>query len=78
MAYVEGNLDWMRETGLDITRELDRSNGYSGNQPVYPVPLDPGDSTALDLRFVNSKWRLILTCVRRASLGRWILPSLVA
>ncbi|PKI53260.1 hypothetical protein CRG98_026347, partial [Punica granatum] len=34
MAYVEGNLDWMRETGLDITRELDRSNGYSGNRLV--------------------------------------------
>ncbi|PKI44579.1 hypothetical protein CRG98_035030 [Punica granatum] len=33
MAYVEGNLDWMRETGLDITRELDRSNGCSGNRP---------------------------------------------
>ncbi|PKI41282.1 hypothetical protein CRG98_038327, partial [Punica granatum] len=34
---------------------------------VYPVPLDPGDSTALDLRVVNSKWRLLLTSVRRAS-----------
>ncbi|PKI64640.1 hypothetical protein CRG98_014978 [Punica granatum] len=30
---------------------------------VYLVPLDPGDSTALDLRVVNSKWRLLLTCV---------------
>ncbi|PKI67147.1 hypothetical protein CRG98_012475 [Punica granatum] len=34
MAYVEGNLDWMCETCLDITRELDRSDGYSENQPV--------------------------------------------
>ncbi|PKI59756.1 hypothetical protein CRG98_019859 [Punica granatum] len=39
------------------------------NKTVYPVPLDPGDSTALDLRVVNSKWRLLLTCVRRASSG---------
>ncbi|PKI36462.1 hypothetical protein CRG98_043146 [Punica granatum] len=30
----KANLDWARETGLDITRELDRSNGYSGNQRV--------------------------------------------
>ncbi|PKI63991.1 hypothetical protein CRG98_015604 [Punica granatum] len=35
MAYVEGNLDWVRERGLDITRELDRSKGYSGNQPIH-------------------------------------------
>ncbi|PKI43233.1 hypothetical protein CRG98_036379 [Punica granatum] len=41
--------------GSYITRELDQSDGCSGNQPVYPVPLDPGDSTALDLRVVNSK-----------------------
>ncbi|PKI76298.1 hypothetical protein CRG98_003304 [Punica granatum] len=92
MAYVEGNLDWMCETRLDITRELDWSNGYSGNQSVllqtvgsigpdprvYPVPLDPGDSTALDLWVVNSNWRLLLTRVRRASPGRWTLPSRVA
>ncbi|PKI45303.1 hypothetical protein CRG98_034303 [Punica granatum] len=45
---------------------------------VYPVPLDSGDSTALDLRVVNSKWRLLLMCVRRASPGKWILPSRVA
>ncbi|PKI41442.1 hypothetical protein CRG98_038166, partial [Punica granatum] len=33
-AYVEGNLDWACETDLDITQELDRPNGYSGNQPI--------------------------------------------
>ncbi|PKI38847.1 hypothetical protein CRG98_040761 [Punica granatum] len=43
--------------------------GYS-KYTVYPVPLDPGDSTALDLRVVNSKWRLLPTRVRRASPGR--------
>ncbi|PKI50086.1 hypothetical protein CRG98_029524 [Punica granatum] len=32
-AYVEGNLDRACETNLDITRELNRPNGYSGNQP---------------------------------------------
>ncbi|PKI60719.1 hypothetical protein CRG98_018880 [Punica granatum] len=48
------------------------------NYVVYPVPLDSGDSTALDLRVVNSKWRLLLTCVRCASPGRWTLPSRVA
>ncbi|PKI47429.1 hypothetical protein CRG98_032170 [Punica granatum] len=42
---------------------------------VYPVPLDLGDLTALDLRVVNSKWRLLLTRVRRTSPGRWTLPS---
>ncbi|PKI50071.1 hypothetical protein CRG98_029540 [Punica granatum] len=46
MAYVEGNLDWMRETCLDITQELDRSDDYSGNQPVLlqtvgSIGLDP-------------------------------------
>ncbi|PKI58133.1 hypothetical protein CRG98_021463 [Punica granatum] len=28
MAYVEGDLDWMCELQLDITQELDRSNGF--------------------------------------------------
>ncbi|PKI69655.1 hypothetical protein CRG98_009926 [Punica granatum] len=45
---------------------------------VYPVPLDPSNSTALDFQVVNSKWRLLLTCIRRASPGRWTLPSRVA
>ncbi|PKI66346.1 hypothetical protein CRG98_013248, partial [Punica granatum] len=44
MAYVEGNLDWMWETCLDITRELDRSDGYSGNQPVLLQIVVSGDS----------------------------------
>ncbi|PKI78412.1 hypothetical protein CRG98_001185 [Punica granatum] len=69
MAYVEGDLDWMCESRLDITRELDRSDGFT---------LDPGDSTAFDQRVVNSKWRLFLKRVRHASSGRWTLPSRVA
>ncbi|PKI52679.1 hypothetical protein CRG98_026928 [Punica granatum] len=103
MAYVEGNSDWTCETCLDITRELDRSNDYSGNEsgidrlgPMncndkivnrsldtqayspfgflaqlnqlidftvskrasqeHPVPLDPGNLPALDLRIV--KWQV--------------------
>ncbi|PKI76483.1 hypothetical protein CRG98_003132 [Punica granatum] len=56
MAYEEGDSDWMCETGLDITRELDRSNSYGGNQAVYPVPLDPGNLPALDLQVV--KWQV--------------------
>ncbi|PKI47288.1 hypothetical protein CRG98_032321 [Punica granatum] len=44
---------------------------------VCPVPLDPGYSTVLDLRVVNSKWRLLLKCVRRAFSERWTLLSRV-
>ncbi|PKI60089.1 hypothetical protein CRG98_019524 [Punica granatum] len=65
-------------------QEMSKSNtrGFGSRREstitVYPVPLDPGDSTALELRVVNSKWRLLLTCVRRASPGKWTLPSRVA
>ncbi|PKI75695.1 hypothetical protein CRG98_003955 [Punica granatum] len=47
-------------------------------QECIPRTLDPGDSTALNLRVINSKWRLLLTCVRRTSPGRWTLSSRVA
>ncbi|PKI75179.1 hypothetical protein CRG98_004403 [Punica granatum] len=38
MAYVEGDLDRMCESRLDITRELDRSNGYNENQSILLSP----------------------------------------
>ncbi|PKI48814.1 hypothetical protein CRG98_030791 [Punica granatum] len=47
MAYVEGNLDWMRETGLDITRELDRSNGCCENRPGTELAPTIEEYTAL-------------------------------
>ncbi|PKI77717.1 hypothetical protein CRG98_001891 [Punica granatum] len=40
-AYVEGDLDRMYESRLDITRELDRSNGYSENQSILLSPVGP-------------------------------------
>ncbi|PKI75818.1 hypothetical protein CRG98_003733 [Punica granatum] len=55
----------------------DHFTEFKMSKQVYPVPLNLGDSTALDLPVVNSKWRLILTRVRRASPGRWTLPSCV-
>ncbi|PKI59063.1 hypothetical protein CRG98_020551 [Punica granatum] len=67
-------LDAQAYSSLGFLAQLDQFNDFT----VYPVPLDPDDSTALDLRVVNSKWRLLLTRVRRASLGRWTLPSRVA
>ncbi|PKI56635.1 hypothetical protein CRG98_022968 [Punica granatum] len=55
-AYVEGNLDWACETDLDITRELDRPNGYRGNQPILLQTLDRSDPTldSLSPRCLNS------------------------
>ncbi|PKI66309.1 hypothetical protein CRG98_013271 [Punica granatum] len=38
-AYVEGSLVRMRESRLDITWELDRSNGYSENQSILLSPV---------------------------------------
>ncbi|PKI39811.1 hypothetical protein CRG98_039856 [Punica granatum] len=59
MAYVEGDLDWMCETCLDITRELDRSNGDSGNQsallPTVGVPRTPRLGRLNDPRPTGSK-----------------------
>ncbi|PKI76493.1 hypothetical protein CRG98_003111 [Punica granatum] len=40
-AYVEGDLDRVCESWLDITRELDRSNGYSENQSILLSPVGP-------------------------------------
>ncbi|PKI71950.1 hypothetical protein CRG98_007633 [Punica granatum] len=56
-AYVEGDLDRMCESWLDISWELDRSDGYrslTGEREVYSVPLDPGNIPVLDLRVL--KW----------------------
>ncbi|PKI58144.1 hypothetical protein CRG98_021474 [Punica granatum] len=39
MAYVEVDLDWMCESRLDITRELDRSDGFSKNQSILLSPV---------------------------------------
>ncbi|PKI57935.1 hypothetical protein CRG98_021684 [Punica granatum] len=39
-AYVEGDLDRMCSQ-LDITRELDRPNGYSKNQSILLSPVGP-------------------------------------
>ncbi|PKI78538.1 hypothetical protein CRG98_001067 [Punica granatum] len=38
MAYVEGDLDRMCESWLDISRELDRSNGYSHCLSILGIP----------------------------------------
>ncbi|PKI66604.1 hypothetical protein CRG98_013013 [Punica granatum] len=55
-AYVEGNLDWACKTDLDITRELDRPNGYCGNQPILLQTLDRSDPTpgSLSPHYLNS------------------------
>ncbi|PKI74021.1 hypothetical protein CRG98_005584 [Punica granatum] len=67
MAYVEGNLDWMCETCLDITLELGRSDGYSGNQPVTLVtgsnapnhrPRGPTPPCTLSARNPSAEWGL--------------------
>ncbi|PKI61738.1 hypothetical protein CRG98_017850 [Punica granatum] len=41
MAYVEGDLDRVCESRLDITRELDQFNGYHENQSVLLSPIGP-------------------------------------
>ncbi|PKI70955.1 hypothetical protein CRG98_008688 [Punica granatum] len=73
MAYVEGNLDWMRETGLDITRELDQSNGYSGNQPVL---LQTVGSIGPDPRLLEPALPLIYLLVYLVPLDPSNLPAL--
>ncbi|PKI70550.1 hypothetical protein CRG98_009055 [Punica granatum] len=65
-----------REVAESPSWLLRAMDGLLSLTQVYLVPLDPGDSTALDLRVVNSEWRLLLTCVRRASPGRSTVGSL--
>ncbi|PKI58251.1 hypothetical protein CRG98_021333 [Punica granatum] len=71
-------IDAQAYSSFGLLAQLDQFIDFTVSKQVYPVPLDPSDSTALDLRVVNNKWRLLLTRVRRASPGRWTLPSRVA
>ncbi|PKI53264.1 hypothetical protein CRG98_026344 [Punica granatum] len=87
-VYVEDHLDWVRESrivnrfpdaqayfSVGFLVQFDRFINFAVSKRVYQVPLDPGNSMVIDLWVVNNKWRLLLTRVHRASLGRWTLPS---
>ncbi|PKI54924.1 hypothetical protein CRG98_024683 [Punica granatum] len=74
-------LDAQAYSSFGLLAQLDQFIDFTVSKrasQVYPVPLDQGNSTALALRVVNSKWRLLLTRVRHASPRRWTLPSRVA
>ncbi|PKI34396.1 hypothetical protein CRG98_045217 [Punica granatum] len=42
---------------------------------VYPIPLDSGNLTALDLQVINSEWQLLFTRVRHMSPGKVDTPK---
>ncbi|PKI55235.1 hypothetical protein CRG98_024373 [Punica granatum] len=71
-------LDAYAYSSFGSLAQLDQFIDFTVSKRVYPVPLDPGDSTALYLRVANNNWRLLLTRVRRASPGRWTLLSRIA
>ncbi|PKI45024.1 hypothetical protein CRG98_034596 [Punica granatum] len=48
-------LDAQAYSSFGFFAQLDQFIDFTVSKQVYPVPLDPGDSTALDLRVVNRK-----------------------